>query len=468
MPNSKEASVGFVIFVAGVILIVGILAVGKESRFFTRKVEYWTEFPNVSGLAEGSPVQLVGVRVGTVSRVEFSPDLGDRQIRVIILVNRAFSDRIREGTEALIKSLSYVSQERYIELTPGDPERPVLPPGSRIEPGISGLAELTEMGRGIADDVKDITSQLRELLIALNKGGGILPEMIRNPDFGRDSLQGIHETVSSIQRISGRIERGEGLAGQLIMNKEYAGRQMASLDASLDRLRGLLEKIDSGQGAAGEILAKGGKGEQLLDNLLSASADLKGDAGTDPGRKRPGRKVDPGRRGGEEHPHQPGEDRGPPGIDHGQDRPGGGERGGPHQQSGGVRGAPGRGGRGPEEPDGKGNDPSLREEGEPGARKGGGPPAQRQSLNRRRTVTLKEKIESRKARVGIIGLGYVGLPLACEYVRAGFPVTGIDNDPSKVEQLNRGSSYVQDVPGRDAEGPDRAEGRSPPPPTWRP
>ena len=275
MPNSKEASVGFVIFVAGVILIVAILAVGKESRFFTRKVEYWTEFPNVSGLAEGSPVQLVGVRVGTVGRVEFSPNLGDRQIRVIILLDRAFSDRIREGTEALIKSLSYVSQERYIELTPGDPERPVLPPGSRIEPGISGLAELTEMGRGIADDVKDITSQLRELLLALNKGGGILPEMIRNPDFGRDSLQGIHETVSSIQRITGRIEKGEGLAGQMLMNKEYAGRQMASLEASLDRLRGLLEKLESGQGAAGEMLAEGGKGEQLLDNLLSATADLK-------------------------------------------------------------------------------------------------------------------------------------------------------------------------------------------------
>jgi phospholipid/cholesterol/gamma-HCH transport system substrate-binding protein len=276
LSSSKEASVGFVIFVAGVILIVGILAVGKESRFFTRKGEYWTAFPNVSGLAEGSPVQLVGVRVGTVSRVEFSPDLGDRQIRVVLQVNRAHSDRIREGTVALIKSLSYVSQERYVELTPGDPERPVLPPGSRIEPGISGLAELTEMGRGIADDVKDITSQLRELLIALNQGGGILPEMIRNPDFGRDSLQGINETVSSIQRISGRIEKGEGLAGQLIMNKEYAGRQMASLESSLDRLRSLLEKIDSGQGAVGEILAKGGKGEQLLDNLLSASADLKG------------------------------------------------------------------------------------------------------------------------------------------------------------------------------------------------
>ena len=60
-------------------------------------------------------------------------------------------------------------------------------------------------------------------------------------------------------------------------------------------------------------------------------------------------------------------------------------------------------------------------------------------------MALKQKIESRQARVGIIGLGYVGLPLACEFVRAGFAVTGVDTDAAKVEGVNRGSSHVQDV-----------------------
>jgi UDP-N-acetyl-D-glucosamine dehydrogenase len=59
--------------------------------------------------------------------------------------------------------------------------------------------------------------------------------------------------------------------------------------------------------------------------------------------------------------------------------------------------------------------------------------------------TLEEKIKNRTARVGIVGLGYVGLPLAMEFAKAGFPVTGIDIEPSKVAQLNRGESYVQDV-----------------------
>jgi UDP-N-acetyl-D-glucosamine dehydrogenase len=58
---------------------------------------------------------------------------------------------------------------------------------------------------------------------------------------------------------------------------------------------------------------------------------------------------------------------------------------------------------------------------------------------------LRRKIESREARVGVVGLGYVGLPLAVEFAQAGFTVTGIDLDTRKVDALNRGESYIQDV-----------------------
>jgi len=58
---------------------------------------------------------------------------------------------------------------------------------------------------------------------------------------------------------------------------------------------------------------------------------------------------------------------------------------------------------------------------------------------------LEEKIVSRKARVGIVGLGYVGLPLAVEFAKAGFTVTGIDLSPSKVAKVNAGESYIADI-----------------------
>ena len=59
---------------------------------------------------------------------------------------------------------------------------------------------------------------------------------------------------------------------------------------------------------------------------------------------------------------------------------------------------------------------------------------------------LEQKIRDHSARVGIIGLGYVGLPLALEMGKAGFQVTGIDIDISKAESVNAGKSYILDVP----------------------
>ena len=61
-------------------------------------------------------------------------------------------------------------------------------------------------------------------------------------------------------------------------------------------------------------------------------------------------------------------------------------------------------------------------------------------------VETIEKIRKRTARVGIIGLGYVGLPLVREFVRAGFRVTGFDIDPQKVKLLREGKTYIKHIP----------------------
>jgi len=58
---------------------------------------------------------------------------------------------------------------------------------------------------------------------------------------------------------------------------------------------------------------------------------------------------------------------------------------------------------------------------------------------------LKEKIETKKALIGVIGLGYVGLPLACAFARKGFKVAGIDRKKGRVDSVNRGESYIQDT-----------------------
>ncbi len=65
--------------------------------------------------------------------------------------------------------------------------------------------------------------------------------------------------------------------------------------------------------------------------------------------------------------------------------------------------------------------------------------------------TLKQKIENRTATLGVVGLGYVGLPLAVEKAKAGFQVVGFDVQQAKVDMVNQGRNYIGDVVTHDLE-----------------
>ncbi len=71
-------------------------------------------------------------------------------------------------------------------------------------------------------------------------------------------------------------------------------------------------------------------------------------------------------------------------------------------------------------------------------------------MNTRTTLThaqgLIRKFEARTGQVGVIGLGYVGLPLAVEKAKTGFQVLGFDRNAARVSQVNLGASYIEDVP----------------------
>src|SRR5436309_2966073 len=272
---TKEISVGAFVSIGLSLFAVGVMGISKEQRLFARKTKYWTRFDNTSGLAEGSPVRLVGVQIGTVADIEFPDDIRESKIKVVFSVDRAYANRSREGSPALLKSLPYLSQDKYIELTPGDPDRPAIPPNGFIEPGVSVWEETIQQSQGIADDIKEITASLRDLLIAINRGGGIMQEMIHNPEFGRQGVANLEGSLASLRRTLESVEKGKGLAGTLLTNEEFARKQMENIDATLTRLRSVTEKLDSDQGLVAALTAPDGKGARAVEDLRASAASLR-------------------------------------------------------------------------------------------------------------------------------------------------------------------------------------------------
>lgn len=62
--------------------------------------------------------------------------------------------------------------------------------------------------------------------------------------------------------------------------------------------------------------------------------------------------------------------------------------------------------------------------------------------------TLIQKIKTKQAKIGVIGLGYVALPVVIEFFNAGFYVTGFDIDDSKIRMLKEGKSYIKHIDSR--------------------
>ena len=272
---TKEVSVGAFVSIGLILFAVGVMAISKEQRLFSRKTRYWTQFDNTSGLAEGSPVRLVGVQIGTVADIEFPEDLRDSKIKVVFSVDRAYANRIRSGTQALLKSLTYLSQDKYIELTPGDPDRPALEKNGYIEPGVSVWEETILQSQGIADDIKEITASLRDLLVAINRGGGIVQEMIHNPEFGRQGVTNLEGSLSSLRRTLEGVEKGKGLAGALINDEALARKQIENLDSALTHARSVMEKLDADEGFLAQISKPEGEGARALGDLRAGAAALR-------------------------------------------------------------------------------------------------------------------------------------------------------------------------------------------------
>lgn len=277
MPHKlgRELSVGVVIAAGLIVFAVAVLAISQESRMFQPKIRYWTSFDNTSGLARGSPVRLIGVQVGTVDEIEFPTDLRENRIKVAFRVDRAFAGRIRRGTVAYLKSLSYLSQDKYIELTPGDPAQSELAAGDFIESGISAWETTLQQSQSIADDVKEITSSLRDVLVAMNRGQGIVQELIHNPEFGRQGVENFEASLASIRRLLEGIEQGRGLAGAVLRDQDFSRTQLENISASLHHLRAVMERADDPQGTLAQLTSSDGKGAAMLEDARSAAADFR-------------------------------------------------------------------------------------------------------------------------------------------------------------------------------------------------
>lgn len=278
-PRGQDVAVGAMFALALVVLALGIMAVGEESRLFSSKAQYLVLFPNADGLRVGSPVKMAGVQIGTVTSISLPTAPTEHGIEVVLGIDRAYVPRIREDSAAGMRILLYLSGEKYVEVSAGSPQAELLPEGSRIP--LMEQNELFAQGEAIAENLTDITVSLKNILEKLEEGEGVLGQMLTDPEFGKEGLASLRSTLDNLALVTGDLTRGrapgysgEGVAGRLIYDEELAAR-LDRLAVAIDGFAELAAALERREGALGALLVEDGEAERALADLAAATGSLR-------------------------------------------------------------------------------------------------------------------------------------------------------------------------------------------------
>jgi phospholipid/cholesterol/gamma-HCH transport system substrate-binding protein len=276
-PSTHAIRVGLVILVAVAVLALGIFLIGDKNNLFSRKNRYYVDFNSVSGLKPGSPVELNGVGVGTIKKVDLPEDPRKRQIRVWLEVESRYADRIRgpvdagggvagqPGSVARIKTLGLLG-DKFIEIGSGSPIYPVIPsegPIPAAQP--TNVDALIASGEDVMDNVVQISHSLNSILNRMEQGEGILGQLTKDTPESQRLQQSLVGTSESLQRIAFAVEHGRGPLPRMLNDRALADQ----LARSLDRFESLLAQAQEGPGLLPALLNDPATRTRFDDTLAS-------------------------------------------------------------------------------------------------------------------------------------------------------------------------------------------------------
>lgn len=257
MPRTRslawsELKIGVLTIAAVSITAVLIFSLTGTRGFFWQRYMLKTRFPDVAGLAPGSPVRVAGVEVGTVRSTEFA----DAQVEVTFDVNQSVRNKITDQSVAVLGSVSLLG-ESAVDITPSSTGTPIpawgYVPSGRAKGSISDVAERASTG----------ISELTALLKDVRGGRGTVGKLMTDDRLYAD----LHNFVAAANDMARSVRDGKGTIGRLVNDPKAAN----SLEASLKNVEDITRRISAGDGSIGKLV----NDDALSKSLVGATTNLR-------------------------------------------------------------------------------------------------------------------------------------------------------------------------------------------------
>ncbi|MEO8380841.1 MAG: MlaD family protein [Acidobacteriota bacterium] len=285
MAKPKERNslrVGMLVAASLLVLMVFLFFIGSEQKIFARKNEYEVRLENVTGLAEGNPVKMSGVTIGVIRDIKLPFDPKQKQVEILLMIDRKFSERVRGDSRVRLKKLGLLTGDSYLDITPGTPRFPAMEPGSMIPSQRQADVEaLLSSGEDLVDNFVQISYSLKNVLQRIDRGEGLLGELTTAPETKQRLTDTVLTTLNKANAALTHIESGNGVMGKLIYDDAYGRELTMSLSSaakSLETITGNVQKgFETNQGVVPALMndpAAKARVYEVVENLRLTSANL--------------------------------------------------------------------------------------------------------------------------------------------------------------------------------------------------
>jgi phospholipid/cholesterol/gamma-HCH transport system substrate-binding protein len=245
--KNRSARVGLLVAASLFVLMLFVFFIGSEQKIFARKNEYDVRLENVTGLAEGNPVKMSGVTIGVIRDIQLPQDPKQKQVEILLMVDRKFAERIRGDSRVRLKKLGLLTGDSYIDVTPGTPRFEALEPGSMIPSQRQADVEaLISSGEDLVDNFVQISYSLKSILQRIDRGEGLLGELTTSPETKQRLTDTLLTTLNKTNAALTHIESGKGVAGKLIYDDKYGDELTASLSSAAASLKTITASVEKG------------------------------------------------------------------------------------------------------------------------------------------------------------------------------------------------------------------------------
>jgi len=261
MPQRKQIAwaqlrVGALVLVSLIVLALGIFFISGQVGFLSRHYTLKTYFPTAGGIKVGAEVQLAGIAVGNVRKIQLSPYTDPaRAVEIDMRLTRHYQDQIRANSVATIETLGLLG-EAYIDISRGEPGQPaVRDDGDLKGQQVPDIKRVVENANDVVSNLRVLSTTLNQITNEIQTGNGTIHKLL----YDRMLYDRMNETTAKLDTLITGVQNGQGTLGKLVADETVYQQAVATLN----RMNQVLDDVQHGNGTVAKFISD----PSLYDNI---------------------------------------------------------------------------------------------------------------------------------------------------------------------------------------------------------